>query len=459
MSEIDSETAACGGVRILVVDDEEIALKTMCHILKKEGYSVTGASDGVKALAALSGAAFDVVLTDLFLGQIDGLSILARAKEADPGTEVIIITGFATVDAAVAATRKGAFHFLQKPIKPDEVRNITALAVQKRLLENRVLELEQAVAGGVSSIVGTSPRITAIKKLIGRIAASDSNVLITGESGTGKELAARALHNLSRRAKRPFVAINCASFTEALLGNELFGHERDAYTGATATKPGLLESAHLGSVFFDELGDMPLSMQAKLLRAVQEREILRVGGTRPVNVDIRVIAATNRDLKNLCEIGSFRQDLYYRVNVISINMPSLSERREDIPLLASFFLKRCAKSANREISGFSEEAMEILCRYDFPGNVRELQNIVERASALARGETVRACDLPPDLTDVSPYAFHSDEGRIKPLETVEKDYIEWVLRQTGYNKTRAAEALGIDRVSLYRKIRKYALKD
>lgn len=459
MSESDGDGTACTCVKILVVDDEEIALKTMCHILKKEGYAVTAATDGGRALAALSGAAFDVVLTDLFLGQIDGLSILARAKDLDPGIEVIIITGFATVDAAVAATRKGAFHFLQKPIKPDEVRNIVARAVQKRLLEKRVFELEQAVAGGVSSIIGTSPKITAIKKLIGRIAGSDANVLITGESGTGKELAARAVHNASSRAKRPFVAINCASFTEALLGNELFGHEKEAFTGATRTRPGLLESANEGSVFFDEIGDMPPAMQAKLLRAVQEREILRVGGTRPVNVDVRVIAATNRDLKELCELGSFRQDLYYRINVISIHMPSLSERKEDIPLLASYFLSRCSKTGDRSLSGFSDEAMAVLCRYDYPGNVRELQNIVERAFSLARGEAVSACDLPPDLTDVAPYAFRSDEGRIRSLEMVEKDYIEWVLRQTGYNKTRAAEALGIDRVSLYRKIRKYALKD
>ncbi|MEW5735215.1 MAG: sigma-54 dependent transcriptional regulator [Thermodesulfobacteriota bacterium] len=446
-------------LRVLVVDDEDIALKTLVHILRKEGYKVKGAPDGEKARALICAEPFDIVLTDLVLGAVDGLEVLSEAKQADPDCEVIVITGYASVDAAVSATKKGAFHFLQKPVKPDLLRSIVSQAAQKRLLGKRVRELEQKVADQQTAIIGSSPKIAAIRKLVAQVAASDASVLICGESGTGKELAARALHDASDRATKPFVAVNCASFTEELLANELFGHEKEAFTGATRTRPGLLESAHEGTVFFDEIGDMPLSMQAKLLRAIQEKEILRVGGTQAVPVDVRVIAATNKDLKELCELNRFRLDLYYRLNVITMRMPTLAERKEDIPLLAGFFLGRFAAKAGKKITGFSDDVMEILAGYDFPGNVRELMNIVEHACSLCRTDLIRVEDLPPDLTGMKPFTFRREDGRIKTMEHMEREYIQWVLKQTSYNKTRAAEALGIDRVSLYRKIRRFELKD
>jgi DNA-binding NtrC family response regulator len=444
---------------ILIVDDEEVALNALGRIMRKEGYHVVTQSRGDKSKQLLNRQKFDVVLTDLLLDTIDGLEIMAEAKRLDPETEVIIITGHGSVDGAIDATKKGAFHYLQKPVRPDEVRNIVRQAVQKRALTQRVRELENKMDGDIPTIIGNSPKITAIKKLIRQIAGSDANILITGESGTGKELVAKAIHQTSRRNQRRFLAFNCASFTEELIANELFGHDKDAYTGATQARAGLLESADGGTVFFDEVGDMPPSMQAKILRVVQEKELLRVGATQSIAVDIRIISATNKDLKGLCTAGIFRNDLYFRLNVIPLHLPSLAERREDIPLLATYFLKLSAKRTGKSLVGFSDEALGLLLNYGYPGNVRELENIIERATALAKKERIESNDLPSDLKDFNAFTFHRKTGKMKTLEEIEQEYIQWVLEQLSHNKSEASKILGIDRVSLYRKLKRSAFKE
>lgn len=444
---------------ILVVDDEVVALKALGRILQKEGYHVVTQLSGETAKEILNRQLFDLILTDLLIDAIDGLEIMAEAKKRDPETEVIIITGHGSLDGAIEAIKKGAFHYLQKPIRPDEVRNIVRQAIEKRKLTRRVHVLEQQIQSDFSTIIGNSSQITTIKKLIRQIEESDANVLITGESGTGKELVARAIHQSSRRSKRRFLGFNCAAFTEELIANELFGHEKDAYTGATHGRAGLLESANGGTVFFDEVGDMSSAMQAKILRVVQEKELLRVGSTQPMSVDIRIISATNKDLKNLCAAGIFRQDLYFRLNVIPIHLPSLVDRREDIPVLATFFLAQSKKRAGKEIDGFSDEALGLLLNYGYPGNVRELENIIERATALAKGDRIETSDLPSDLRDFHAFTFHHNTGRIKTLEEIEQEYIQWVMCQVDHNKTEASKRLGIDRVSLYRKLKRSAFKE
>jgi DNA-binding NtrC family response regulator len=444
---------------VLVADDEETALKHMETILRKEGFRPRTARDGGAALALLKQGGFDLIITDLVMDGADGIEILTAAKDQDPETEVIIVTGHGSLEGAVEATKKGAFHYLQKPVRPGELRSIVRQAAEKRRLARRVRDLEEGLWDGFPAIVGNSPNMLAVKKLIRQIASSDAPVCVTGESGTGKELVARAVHQTSARKSKRFVAVNCASFTEELLANELFGHEKDAYTGASSTRPGLLESAGGGTVFLDEVGDMPLSMQAKLLRVIQEKELLRVGGSVPVPVDIRFVSATNKDLKTLCAAGIFRQDLYFRLNVIPVRLPSLEERAGDIPVLAAFFLKRASARAGKSLAGFSRESMDLLSGYTYPGNVRELENIIERAVALATGPQVETRDLPGDLAEFNAFSIRRAESRPRTLEEVEREYIQWVLATTGHNKSEAARILGIDRVSLYRKLKKGAFDE
>ena len=441
--------------RILIVDDEETALKRMKGLMEKNGYEVHTAATGTHALELLKSLNFDLVLTDLVLDSIDGLTVLANAKTTSPDTEVIIITGYASVDSAIQATRKGAFHYLQKPIRPAELQHTVEQALEKHSLKTRVRELEQERHPEFTDIIGNSPKTQTIRSLIYRIKQSEANVLITGESGTGKELIARAIHQHSKRSEQRFLAFNCASFTDELLANELFGHVKDAYTGASKTTPGLLESADRGTVFFDEVGDMSPSMQAKILRVIQEKELFRVGSSTPVPVDIRIISATNKDIKKLVEAGIFRQDLYFRLNVIAVKLPTLEQRKEDIPLLGMFFLKRAADRMEKYFDGFTEEAMGLLMNYSYPGNIRELENIVERAAAMAQGERIESRDLPPDIRDFETVTFRRDKGSMKTLSEIEQEYIHWVLKQTGHNKTQSAQILGIDRVSLYRRLKKF----
>ncbi|MBW2109253.1 MAG: sigma-54-dependent Fis family transcriptional regulator [Deltaproteobacteria bacterium] len=446
---------------VLIVEDEDVARKNLEHILKRAGYQVVAAKSGVKALELLAQREFDLVLTDLKMEKVDGMAVLKKSRQLQPLTEVIMITGYATVRSAVDAMQHGAYYYIAKPYKIDEVRRISGEAILKRQLRLENLQLKEALkkTGEAPPIIGHSEAIVSIARTIRQIAASDTNVLILGESGTGKELVAKTIHHLSTRAEKRFVAFNCGSFTEELMANELFGHEKGAFTGAVKEKPGLVEVADGGTVFLDEVGDMPLTMQVKLLRVIQEKEFLRVGGTDPVSVDVRFIAATHRDLAKDMEEGLFRQDLYYRLNVITLKLPPLAERAKDIPLLARHFLVEKARAMGKEVHEIDREAMDLLCKYGWPGNVRELENVIERAVAMQNGTAIRAMDLPDYIRNLSIETYrHSDSG-IPTLETQERHYINWVLEKCHGNKTEAAKLMGIDRVSLWRKLKRYGMEE
>ncbi len=445
--------------RILIVEDELIARENLDHVLRKEGYDTVAVESGQQAFQELEQGEFDLVMTDLRMQQVDGLQVLERAKELFPDTEVIMITGYATVSSAVEAMQKGAYHYLPKPYKIEEVRILVRKALEKRWLRQEVLDLKRQVQSqkGVPLLIGKSPQIEALKSAIYQIAPTDATVLILGETGTGKELVAKAVHHLSPRADRRFLAVNCGAFSEELLANELFGHEREAFTGARGVKKGLLEVAPGGSVFLDEIGDMPLAMQVKLLRVLQEKTLLRVGGTTEIPVDIRILAATNKDLKGEVARGAFRQDLFYRINVVTLHVPTLAERRDDIPLLCRHFLQKFAAAQGKEIGQIADAVMELLMDYEFPGNVRELENIMERAVTLAAGPTIEVAHLPRDFRQPAFQVQRRHPKEFLTLEENEREYIAWILKQTNGNKTRAAEVLGIDRVSLWRKLKRLDL--
>jgi DNA-binding NtrC family response regulator len=447
--------------KILIVDDEKIALKNLEHIMKKEGYEVVGTQSGPNALKLLEEQPFDVVLTDLKMEKVDGMQILKKCRDLYQDAEVIIITGYATLESAVQTMKHGAFYYVAKPFKLDEVRKVVKEAVEKvRLkMENRQLREHINKFGGKAKIVTEDANMQRLLDTALQIATTDCNIIITGESGTGKELFARYIHACSQRAEGPFFAINCGAFTEELLSNELFGHEKGAFTGATALKKGLIEMASGGTLFLDEITEMPPSMQVKLLRVIQEKEVLRVGATEPLKVDVRFIAATNRDIQEAIKSSNFRQDLYFRLNVVSLYIPPLSERKDDIPLLSYFFLKKYATLMKKDVTEVSEDVLALLMNYDFPGNVRELENIIERGVALTNGNTIEVVHLPEDLKELSIRIFRKKEGKIPSLEEQEKAYIKWVLKEVGDNKTIAAQILGIDRVSLWRKLKKYGLEE
>jgi DNA-binding NtrC family response regulator len=445
--------------RILIVEDELIARENLEHVLRKEGYGTVAVDSGQAAFKELEREEFDLVMTDLRMQQVDGLQVLERTRELQPDTEVIMITGYATVSSAVEAMQKGAYHYLAKPYKIEEVRILVRKALEKRWLRQEVTELKRQVQShkGIPLLVGKSPQMEALKNTIAQIAPTDATVLILGETGTGKELVAKAIHHLSPRAERRFLAINCGAFSEELLANELFGHEREAFTGARGVKKGLLEVAPGGTVFLDEIGEMPPAMQVKLLRVLQDKTLIRVGGTTEIPVDIRILAATNKDLKQEVERGSFRQDLYYRINVVMLQVPPLAARQDDIPLLCQHFLSRFAAAQGKEIEKISPEVLEILLTYEFPGNIRELENIMERAVTLCSGPVIELQHLPLEFQQPHFQVQRHQRRQFLSLEENEKDYIAWVVKQANGNKTRAAEILGIDRVSLWRKMKRYEL--
>jgi len=447
--------------RILVIDDEKIALRNLEYILKKEGYEVTATMSGTNALRLLQEEEFDLVLTDLKMEKVDGMEILENCKRLHPDTEVIMITAYATIPSAVETMKKGAYDYIAKPFKLDEIRKIVKEALEKVRLrkENAILREQLEQYKGRVKIITQDPEMQRLLDVARQIAPTDCNVLITGESGTGKELFARYIHYNSKRADGPFIAINCGAFTEELLANELFGHEKGAFTGATAMKKGLIESASGGTLFLDEITEMTPSMQVKLLRVIQERELLRVGGTESVKVDVRFIAATNRNIQEAIKAGQFRQDLYFRLNVVSLRIPPLSERREDIPLLCQYFLKKYSTLMKKEVTEISEDVMTLLMNYDFPGNVRELENLIERGVALTNSHKIEVAHLPEDLRQLSIKTFRKKDGRFPSLEEQEEAYIKWVLKEVGGNKTLAAQILGIDRVSLWRKLKKYGMEE
>ena len=373
----------------------------------------------------------------------------------------MVITGYASVDTAVEAMREGAYHYVAKPFKINELRAIVEKALEKNLLKKEVHTLRQRVqddSGPASRIIGQSPKIQALRETIRQIAQLDCNVLIQGETGTGKELVAKTIHAFSPRAKNRFVAFNCGAFSEELVTSELFGHERGAFTGANSIKKGLLELAEGGTVFFDEVGELPPSMQVKLLRVLQERTLLRVGGTDEIPIDIRVLAATNKDLKKEVEEGSFRSDLFYRLDVLAVKVPSLSERQEDIPLLTAHFLAKHTRPG-RPVPRLSAEAAQRLMFYEYPGNIRELENIAQRILLYCDGEVVLPRHLVADLRDNNAVAVRADRQNWPPLDAHEKQYIIEVLDEVEGNKSAAAKILGIDRVSLWRKIKRYGLEN
>ena len=443
---------------ILIVDDEAITRENLAHSLGKKGYHVITAADGVEAIERLTDTEIGFVLTDLRMHPVDGLEVLARAKRLQPEAEVVVVTGYASVDTAVEAMRRGAYHYIAKPIQIEELCLTVAKALEKRRLKKEIRDLRRRVAdqSGLARIVGQSQAILSLKEMIRQVAALDCTVLISGETGTGKELVARAVHELSPRAENRFMAVNCGAFSPELIANELFGHEREAFTGAARERKGLLEAAAGGSVFLDEIGDLPVPMQVNLLRVLQERSLRRVGGTREIAVDIRVLAATNRDLKKEVERGAFRQDLYYRLNVIALHLPNLAERRKDIPLLVRHFIAKHTP-AGAAVKTASPEVMDRLQRYDYPGNVRELENIVARGLALCDGPQIEPRHLQAELDGGALRIARREPRQWPTLEENERQYILAVMEEVGGNKTQAARMLNIDRVSLWRKLKRYQI--
>ena len=446
--------------KILIVDDERVALKNLEHVMKKEGYDVTATQSGANALKLLDERTFDVVLTDLRMEKVDGLQVLQRSRELHPDTEVIMITGYATLQSAVDAMKHGAFYYIAKPFKLDEVRKVVQEAAHKVSLkkENRHLREQLDSYQGKVKIISQDPAMQKLLDMARQVAPVDTNVLISGESGTGKELFARYLHVSSSRAAGPFFAINCGAFNEELLSSELFGYEKGAFTGAAAQKKGLIEMASAGTLFLDEVTEMTPAMQVKLLRVIQERELLRVGGIEPIKMNVRIVAATNRDVLEAVRTGAFRQDLYFRLNVVTLKLPALAARKADIPLLCASFLHRYSALMGKEVEAVAPEALDLLMAYDFPGNVRELENLIERGVAVATSGRIEAAHLPEEVRGAGAPAPRGRDGTILTLEEMERNYIRWVLDELGGNQQAAAQRLGIDRVTLWRKLKRYALE-
>ncbi len=445
-------------LRVLVVDDEPAQLELVSGFLAKRGFEVLTALDGAAALERFRSEAVELILTDQSMPGMSGLDLLRAARAIDPEVAVIVMTAYGTIENAVAAIKDGATDYLTKPLNLDElIHRIGQARDRLRLLEeNRELREALDQRHRVEGIVGASGRMQEVLSLVRRVAPSDATVLIRGESGTGKELIAKAIHHASPRAAGPLVRVNCAALPESLLESELFGHEKGAFTGASALRRGRFELAHGGSLFLDEIGDVPAHLQVKLLRVLQEREIERVGSSRAIPVDVRLLAATHRDLEALVRAGAFRDDLYYRINVVTIVVPPLRERREDIPPLLDHFVDRFARANGRTIRGFTREARDVLLRYDYPGNVRELENLVERAVVLTRDDVIGVADLPLSLTEGEAPA--AEEPTLPAaVEALERRLIREALGRAGGVQTRAAEQLGISERVLRYKLAKYGL--
>ena len=451
--------------KILLVDDETGILDTLQILFRGEGYDVAVADSGRAALEALEQAKPDIVLSDIRMPGAGGLEVLAKAKEVDPTLPVILMTAQASLQSAVRAVNEGAYYYLQKPFANSELLAICRRAVEARQLrvENRRLkkEIRRRDRSRARRPVGGSRAFVELLSLSETVAPTDSTVLISGESGTGKEVVARYIHGLSDRSDQPFMSINCGALPDSLLESELFGHVKGAFTGAVKDRDGLLVAANGGSFFLDEIGEMSAATQVKLLRAIQEREVIPVGSTDAVPVDVRIIAATNRDLEEEIRKGSFRSDLYYRLNVIQLRLPPLRERMEDVELLGRHFLERLAtREGHDQPMDLSDEALEVLRRYDWPGNVRELENALERAAVVTDGPRIEPEDLPERVREQPAIRLVDDAPPPNPpMEVIEQAYIRWVLDAEGGNKTRAAEVLGIDPSTLYRKLNRYGIGD
>jgi two-component system response regulator HydG len=446
--------------KILIVDDEQIMCEMLADDLKRHGFQPTWCISSEKALDILKTQSFDVLLADLNLPNMNGIELCERIVANRPDIPVIVITAFGSMETVIAAIRAGAYDFVNKPIDTEFLVLSLDRAVKHRGLQEKVKLLDKALKKShrFDKLIGESPLMGKLMSRLERVADTETSILIAGETGTGKELVARALHKRSRRRKNPFVAVNCAALPDSLLENELFGHKRGAYTDAKADRRGLFLQAHGGTLFFDEIGDIPLSLQPKLLRSLEERSVRPIGGTSEVPFDVRIIAATNRDIETAIEEGRFREDLYYRINVIQIDLPPLRERGADILLLARHFVEQFAIRADKKIAGISNAAAEKLLNYSWPGNVRELRNIIERAVVLTGYEKISVDDLPEKIRDYksSWFLLESDTpSELVPVQEVERRYILHVLKTVGGNKTLAAKVLGLDRKTLYRKLEHY----
>jgi DNA-binding NtrC family response regulator len=446
-------------IRILVVDDEASQRELVSGYLKKQGFEVFTAAGGESALELFRQAPMELILTDQRMPGLSGLDLLKAAREINPETQVIVMTAYGSVETAVEAMRDGAADYVAKPLNLDELRQkIQRIVEQHRLYaENRALREELKSRHRIEGIIGESGQMVEVISLVQRVAASEATVLIRGESGTGKELIAKAIHYTSPRAARPLVRVNCAALPENLLESELFGHEKGSFTGAISTRKGRFELADTGTLFLDEIGDLPLHLQAKLLRVLQEREFERVGSSQPIKVNVRILSATHRDLESLMRAGQFRDDLYYRLNVVTILVPPLRERRQDLPPLMDHFLKLFAAKNGKSLRGFSRAARDALLRYDYPGNVRELENLLERAVVLCRGDVIDRGDLPLILDD--PDALSEAQTQLTAaVEGLERRMIREALKRANGVQTRAAELLGVTERALRYKLKKYGLQ-
>lgn len=450
--------------QVLIADDEVPHAEVMAEALQRLGYVCTLVHDSDAAADELRHGTFDVIVTDLVMDSEDaGLKVLATAKQTQPNAEVIMVTAHGDVPTAKAALKGGAYDFIEKPLDLDVFRNLVRRAAEAVLLRHQNSELRQQVDEkfGLEGIIGASPAIGRVIGSVRQIAPTDIPVLITGESGTGKELVAHAIHRNSKRAKKPFKPLNCAGLSASILESELFGHVKGAFTGAERERQGVFEYADGGTLFLDEIGDMPMEMQAKLLRVLESGEVVRVGSNEPRHVDVRLISATNHDLRELIKQGRFREDLYFRIRGVEINLPPLRARREDIPLLTRNFIGRFARQMNRDVHGISEPAQLALMQFDWPGNVRQLLNVVQNMVAVAQGETLEAADVPPEVRQASGGAdLPEDLGSMAgmSLDQIEKQAIRNTLRLTAGNREAAAKMLGIGERTLYRKLKEYGLK-
>ena len=447
---------------ILVIDDEAAQREALAGHLRKQGYEVLIADNGRSGLDLLQQNLVDLILTDLRMPDMDGMEVLQGARQLNPEVEVVIITAYGTVGGAVEAIQGGACHYLEKPIDLDEFDAVVSRALERHHLvsENRMLKAQLKEGTRFEGIISVDPAMEEALNVVARAAPSRASVLIRGESGTGKELIARAIHSASPRAACPFVAINCAALNENLIESELFGHEKGAFTGADAQRQGRFEQADGGTLFIDEVAEIPAEVQAKLLRVLQERTIERVGGNASIEVDVRLVSATHQQVEDLVQAGRFREDLFYRLNVVTLALPPLRQRRQDIPVLVDFFLERYSAENGKGIDEVSREAMEALMRYDYPGNVRELQNLVERAVVMTRGSAVTRADLPAELQESSVREVELSASATLPeqVEALERQAIEQAMTAASGVQSRAAELLGITERNLRYKLKKYGFK-
>jgi DNA-binding NtrC family response regulator len=450
---VDVPTATKTRGKILIVDDELVVRDSLGKWFASEGYTARPTGSAREALEIIQQMEFDIALIDIKMPGMDGMELQSRLHEADPELTVIIMTGYASVETAVQALKHGAYDYITKPVDPDELSHLVANALEHKRARREVVRLRENLqeVSPSTELIGKSPAMKKVTELIEMVAPTEATVLITGESGTGKEVVARAIHAAGPRRYMPMVTIHCGALTETLLESELFGHEKGAFTGAQYRKKGKFEIADGGSVFLDEISDISLKTQTDLLRVLQEKEIVRVGGNQQIKVDFRCIAATNKNLEALVKEGAFRPDLYYRLHVFCIDLPPLRERRDDIPLLVNHFLNKFCMATSRAMPQLSAEALEVLMRHDWPGNVRELENAVERALVVGRGSEIRPADFS--------FQFQADEPKGgQTLDDVERSHIERILRETQHNLSRAARILDIDRTTLYNKLRRYGLR-